>query len=143
MDTLDQLKNRRRTGSEGQLRSIGIHLGSASKEKARSLDPTRLAKAQNQVHPQLGLGLASKEKPRGMGLTGLAKAQNQAHPNWCWDRLAKRNQEAWNLPDRQELKTRRTLIHLGSARKEKVKSMGPPDWQKLKTKRTPTGVGID
>ncbi|KAI5326328.1 hypothetical protein L3X38_035402 [Prunus dulcis] len=84
MDTLDQLRNRRCTGPERQLRGIGIHLGSASKEKAR-----------------------------GMGPTGLAKTQNQAHPNWGWDRLAKRNQEAWDPPDWQKLKTKRTLNRVG------------------------------
>ncbi|CAL8091929.1 unnamed protein product [Prunus armeniaca] len=51
MDTLDKLKNRRHMGLKGQLRGIGIHLGSASKEKARSTGPTGLAKAQNQAHP--------------------------------------------------------------------------------------------
>ncbi|KAI5349249.1 hypothetical protein L3X38_002136 [Prunus dulcis] len=101
-----------------------------------------------------------------MGPTGLAKAKNQVHPNWGWDRLAKRNQEVWDPPNLQKLKTKQTPIHLGSARKEKVRSMGPTglvkaqnqthpnwgwdqlakrnqeawdpqDWQKLKTRRIP------
>ncbi|CAL2242483.1 unnamed protein product [Prunus armeniaca] len=75
MDTLDQFKNRRRVGLEGQLRGIGIHLGLASKEKLRDTGPTGLAKAQSQV----GMGSAKREKPRGMGPAGLAKAQRQAH----------------------------------------------------------------
>ncbi|KAI5349286.1 hypothetical protein L3X38_002173 [Prunus dulcis] len=82
------------------------------------MGPTGVVKAQR-------LGLVSKEKPRGIGLTGLAKAQTQAHPNWGWDRLSKRNQDAWDPPDRHKLKIRRTLTHLGSARKEKARIMGP------------------
>ncbi|KAI5324885.1 hypothetical protein L3X38_033958 [Prunus dulcis] len=44
-DTLDQLRNQRPTGSEGQLKGIGVRLGSVSKKKQRSMRPTRSAEA--------------------------------------------------------------------------------------------------
>ncbi|CAL9020679.1 unnamed protein product, partial [Prunus brigantina] len=50
-DTLDQLRNRRRTGPEGQLRGIGVHLGSVSKEKPISMGPPDLPKPKTKRAP--------------------------------------------------------------------------------------------
>ncbi|KAI5348120.1 hypothetical protein L3X38_001007 [Prunus dulcis] len=95
--------------------------GKRKKKVVNTLDPLRDRRCMS-LEGQLR---ASKEKARSMGPTGLGKAQNQAHPNWAWDQLAKRNQEAWDPLDRQKLKTRLTPIHLGSSRKEKARSMEP------------------
>ncbi|KAI5327949.1 hypothetical protein L3X38_027345 [Prunus dulcis] len=100
-------------GSEGELMNIGIHLRSFGKElwdplnwqklKAKGM---RSARREKLKHMTPGDGISQEREIKNYGTHQMAKTHSP------WDRPGERNQEVWDPPHWQQLKTKHTITGL-------------------------------